>query len=220
MRPKMASSEQLSAAGKKRRRKGTPMEAFGAVPKGFPLWELERFMIRVGRATVRPERLKELLIEGVELFGPVFMLYFELAHNFARGQDDARKEAIAEAIDDHHRDTVSAVLELDIAQDHAKLVAYLAPPVFPRTPMHVYLVRTTEGLCKIGITQDMDTRINALKTVVPYGIETLHSLFHKDAKEIERDLHKRFADKRVNGEWFRLDEADIACIRAMGDQVE
>jgi hypothetical protein len=32
---------------------------------------------------------------------------------------------------------------------------------------------------------------------------------------LERRLHERFADKRINGEWFDLSEDDVTFIREM-----
>ena len=36
-----------------------------------------------------------------------------------------------------------------------------------------------------------------------------------DMIEKEAQLHQHFADKRVRGEWFSLDEGDLATIREM-----
>jgi hypothetical protein len=36
-----------------------------------------------------------------------------------------------------------------------------------------------------------------------------------DCAALETELHRRFADKRKRGEWFELDDNDVAEIRNM-----
>jgi len=38
-----------------------------------------------------------------------------------------------------------------------------------------------------------------------------------DAPQIEKTLHWRFRSKRIRGEWFNLDKADIEYIRRLAD---
>lgn len=56
---------------------------------------------------------------------------------------------------------------------------------------------------KIGVSLDPDERLRQLKTGNP-GIEMVGHA--PGGLPVERELHKRLADKRINGEWFLFDE--------------
>ncbi len=201
---------------KKRKRKTTPLEDAGAVPIGSSVWELLSQMRRLALLAGDPDRYQSTIIEGVELFGPIFLLYVKLATEFASTLEYTRRDFIAHNFYPPLENAHSAVVGMGVRQDPSKMVARLAPPVFPKHPRHVYLVQTAEGLCKIGITQDLEGRLNNLKTGNPYELNLLHSIYHDDADEIEKGLHTRFADKRVSREWFRLGPDDIAYIKTLG----
>jgi len=47
--------------------------------------------------------------------------------------------------------------------------------------------------------------------------ELICTIATEDMHGLESRLHKRFADKRANGEWFLLDEADVEYIRGLAD---
>ena len=69
----------------------------------------------------------------------------------------------------------------------------------------VYLVGL-EGLnyFKIGISIDVDKRIEALQTSLPFQI-VLHAYEHTPyALELEQQMHKRLSKYHVRGEWFEL----------------
>lgn len=73
------------------------------------------------------------------------------------------------------------------------------------TPL-VYLIEC-QGLIKIGVSADPETRLKELGTGSPHQ----HSLLKviPGGFEVERMLHKKFSDKRVRGEWFRLTSEDL-----------
>lgn len=41
-----------------------------------------------------------------------------------------------------------------------------------------------------------------------------------DFPDLESQLHVRFKDKRLRGEWFRLDEDDLTYIKSLGAKDE
>ena len=74
----------------------------------------------------------------------------------------------------------------------------------------VYLIREVEkGRIKIGKSKNVEKRLNYFSVALPFQIEEVHFIATKNYDELERHLHKKFARKRVNGEWFELNENDI-----------
>lgn len=66
----------------------------------------------------------------------------------------------------------------------------------------IYFIRgTTNGLIKIGFTEgSVESRIKALQTGCPERLEIVGSV--RGTRNLEIDLHKRFAAHRQTGEWF------------------
>lgn len=77
-------------------------------------------------------------------------------------------------------------------------------------PSVVYLIRAANGLVKIGKTFNVVKRFNTLNIGSPLDLEVVGVIHSENANEIERDLHARFADRRVKGEWFNLSSDDLA----------
>jgi len=59
---------------------------------------------------------------------------------------------------------------------------------------------------KIGYTTSdtIDNRFIQFKTYAPYGAEIIRIIKTDEAKRVETELHKRFAEYRLNGEWFDI----------------
>lgn len=62
---------------------------------------------------------------------------------------------------------------------------------------------------KIGKTNDTVRRGTELRIQLPEKIDLIHSIKTDDPSGVEAYWHKRFGSKRMNGEWFDLDSADI-----------
>lgn len=60
------------------------------------------------------------------------------------------------------------------------------------------------GYTKIGKSKDIHTRLQIIKTHVP-----LCQLIGYIAADVEKELHARYHDKRIKGEWFNLNSDDI-----------
>ncbi len=77
----------------------------------------------------------------------------------------------------------------------------------------VYLLRSQNGLCKIGMTIDPITRIRALE--LEHGtLEKLALIECDDRWALEHKLHVLYADKRHHLEWFSLSQEDIEHIQS------
>ena len=79
----------------------------------------------------------------------------------------------------------------------------------------VYLLRAENGYYKIGQSSQPHKRIASIKGSMPLGMSLVHLVETKRYTELEKELHKRFAEKRVNGEWFALEPKDIAYIKGL-----
>lgn len=82
---------------------------------------------------------------------------------------------------------------------------------------YVYLIRAIEPQShyKIGLSKNPVTRIESLDVILPYPVEVIHLIKTDNMRGLEKSLHKQFEDKRVNGEWFALADADVQAICAM-----
>ena len=66
-----------------------------------------------------------------------------------------------------------------------------------------FVVAAFVGLVKIGYAgRDPDDRLASLQTGSPVPLERLAPV--RGTRELEQELHKRFADLRTHGEWFQL----------------
>lgn len=68
---------------------------------------------------------------------------------------------------------------------------------------YVYFIRAANsGLIKIGRAKDPQRRLAALRTGSADVLTVLKIVATDDARQLERDLHRRFAPWRQHGEWF------------------
>lgn len=76
----------------------------------------------------------------------------------------------------------------------------------------VYLIRSGRHY-KIGKANSVEARHRQLKIQLPQAAEVIHRIRTDDAYGIESYWHRRFADKRLNGEWFALSAEDVKAFR-------
>jgi len=80
---------------------------------------------------------------------------------------------------------------------------------------YVYLVEGAGGIYKIGKTTQLDKRMSFFEIKLPFGVQLICAIPSDDTSTLERQLHERFADKHVNGEWFRLTQQEVEEIKKM-----
>lgn len=78
----------------------------------------------------------------------------------------------------------------------------------------LYLVMASNGLTKIGISRSPFGRFGELCNASPIALSLIHVSTVKNAISVESALHEQFRTKRHHGEWFRLNDEDIARIVA------
>jgi hypothetical protein len=77
----------------------------------------------------------------------------------------------------------------------------------------VYLVKGHPGEYKIGRTNLVDRRLSELGATASIEQSLIHEIKTDDPAGIEAYWHRRFADKRMKGEWFRLNIADVKAFK-------
>lgn len=85
--------------------------------------------------------------------------------------------------------------------------------------MTVYFIRVRgTNIVKIGSSERPDDRIQQLQVGSPHELELLGTCdspsdeFSDSDGMSEKYYHRRFANRRIRGEWFRLTNDDLASI--------
>lgn len=77
---------------------------------------------------------------------------------------------------------------------------------------YVYIIAGThkgETKYKIGKANVLKDRIKRFDVKIPFDIDLLFSFRVKDALSLEGELHNKFKEKRLSGEWFDLSKDDM-----------
>lgn len=111
----------------------------------------------------------------------------------------------------------------------------LVPPIAEELPLHtpttenwlsyplgqyVYVIQDTDlsRCCKIGRTNNLRRRLARFDVVLPFRFAVICIVPCRNAVSMETYLHNHFNDKRRSGEWFSLDEKDVAFIRELAQR--
>jgi hypothetical protein len=64
-------------------------------------------------------------------------------------------------------------------------------------------------VCKIGVSNNPDKRLQTVQVGYPWDLKMHRYVKIANAVDIEKKLHNRFADFRLNGEWFSSQVIDL-----------
>lgn len=82
------------------------------------------------------------------------------------------------------------------------LIEFLCRPANSK-PTFLYVIGDKErAVCKIGISANPYERLKKLQTGYPWTLDIWLELMIEAPEKVEKILHTRFADFRLNGEWF------------------
>ena len=90
-------------------------------------------------------------------------------------------------------------------------------PELPRDSGAVYLLRWGQ-IFKIGCSRNPDHRTTVIARGMPRSTRLVHVIATDDPYGVEAYWHRRFADRRIGGEWFRLSADEVAAFRARKTQ--
>lgn len=75
---------------------------------------------------------------------------------------------------------------------------------------HIYFIKCLNtGLCKIGYSSDVETRIKNIKNSSPTELHLIGVLESNDCVDDEKHYKVIFEHKNVKGEWFELEPQDF-----------
>lgn len=99
-----------------------------------------------------------------------------------------------------------------IAPERLNPVQVIGQPISGALAGVVYVLKSAYGY-KIGRTRSVPDRMRTFGVQLPFMYTIPFCVWFDDCHAAERHYHNAFASKRINGEWFDLDEADIELIR-------
>jgi len=82
---------------------------------------------------------------------------------------------------------------------------------------YVYLMRSSNGYYKIGISKNVKNRLGDIKRQFPIQVEIIHFVACADQRKTEAFLHRKYFAKRVEYEWFDLNAQDVHWITSLKD---
>lgn len=72
----------------------------------------------------------------------------------------------------------------------------------------VYAIQSLD-LIKVGVAKNIEKRMNDMRLENPHGCKLIFQRRSTAPYTLEKQMHKRLADKAVGREWFRATLADI-----------
>jgi hypothetical protein len=70
---------------------------------------------------------------------------------------------------------------------------------------YIYIVKTDNGLYKIGSAGNVEQRIRKM----PFRVHLIHIISTDNVYDAETNLQERYRKQRIGGEWFQLTDEQI-----------
>lgn len=81
----------------------------------------------------------------------------------------------------------------------------------------VYLMKSGNGYYKIGISKNAGSRLYGLRRQFPVEIDIVHKIASNNYRNVEKFLHRKYAHRKAELEWFKLEPEDIRWLTALQD---
>lgn len=137
---------------------------------------------------------------------PGFISHNTFAKHF--GSKDGVITALRDRAIERGEDDLVAILPTVIASQASKDGATSAK----MSDGWVYLLQSGDHF-KIGRSDELEKRVKQISIALPERVELVHAIKTDDPPGIEAYWHRRFADQRANGEWFKLSTADVRAFK-------
>jgi len=99
-----------------------------------------------------------------------------------------------------------------ISRERLEPVEIIGQPTDSPRGGYVYVLKSAYGF-KVGRTKNIPSRMRAFGVKLPFMYTIPFCVWFDDHIEAESSYHRRFSEKRINGEWFDLEDNDISLIR-------
>ena len=145
-----------------------------------------------------------------------YILFYEESSEFSYIQDCSGKIIIGDELNDilTKLKTTAEVCENNILK-HNKLCDIYPRGVIPnpncqnfKTNRYLYLIQSGKNIFKIGVAKNVEMRLKDLQSINSAKLKLVKKCYTEDPFKKENFLHNKFKDKRINNEWFHLDESD------------
>lgn len=99
----------------------------------------------------------------------------------------------------------------------SKYIEKMETPFKDKKDGYVYVVyfrdSNKETFFKVGLATDIRNRFRQHQTSIPFKLYIAISYYTEDMRQEEKELHKIFNDKRIQGEWFKLTKKDLNIVK-------
>ena len=93
----------------------------------------------------------------------------------------------------------------------------LDDPMYSSLRGWVYLIKSENGLYKIGRSNDIERRFCQFRSQCPVDLYLEHTIYSVNYFRAEEHLHNEFHVQVHHGEWFQLSESDVEWIMKLKD---
>jgi len=80
---------------------------------------------------------------------------------------------------------------------------------------YVYVLKSPTGAYKIGKTKHPKDRLRTFHVKLPFEVEYACLIPTQNMNDLEHQLHIKYKDKRINGEWFNLSDDDLDDLKGL-----
>lgn len=176
-----------------------PNKLQGAYPKDLVVEKFVAFVKELGHIPVQGELLQKARKDRT--FPGKRPLYNE-------GKEGLLRRAVSYCEERAGYEDVRALCSAELKESSAAVVE----KKMKVTTGFVYLMRSGKHY-KIGRTISLGSRERQLAIKIPVSPTTIHNIETDDPSGVEAYWHRRFAEKRGEGEWFALSPEDIQAFK-------